>query len=127
MTRDATPSVSVVLVNYRGCRRHPRGHQELVRASTGPGDRLEIIVVDNASGDDSADSDPTRAFHTSKVSRSGTQPGFAGGCNLGVVGASGHYLAFLNNDARPHPEWIRAPRWTPWSGPDGSVAWPARC
>ncbi|TPX00890.1 glycosyltransferase, partial [Schumannella luteola] len=33
---------------------------------------------------------------------------FAGGCNLGVASGSGEFVAFLNNDARPDPQWIRA-------------------
>jgi hypothetical protein len=34
--------------------------------------------------------------------------GFAGGCNLGVRRSTGEYAAFINNDARPDAQWIRA-------------------
>ncbi len=34
--------------------------------------------------------------------------GFAGGCNHGAAQATGQYVAFLNNDARPDPDWLQA-------------------
>jgi len=98
--------VSVVLVNYRGA------EDTIVCLSAfdqvrWPAERLELIVVDNDSGDGSAER--IEAAHPSvKVVRSGANLGFAGGCNVGVAHASGEYVAFLNNDARPGAEWIAA-------------------
>ncbi|WP_196250841.1 glycosyltransferase [Cellulomonas sp. JZ18] len=98
--------VSVVVVNYRGaddtiaC---VRGLGEL----DWPADRLEVIVVENASGDDSAERIRAACPDVLLV-EAGSNTGFAGGCNLGVAHASGEYVAFLNNDARPHPAWVSA-------------------
>lgn len=98
--------VSVVLVNYRGaddtitCLHH-------LRQMDWPLDRLELIVVDNHSGDGSADR-IRQAVPEARVVESGGNLGFAGGCNLGVANASGEYVAFLNNDARPHERWVSA-------------------
>ena len=98
--------VSVVLVNFRGA----DDTIEAIRQLGGldwPSERLEILVVENASGDDSL----TRlraAVPQVKLIESKKNLGFAGGCNLGVKASSGEFLAFLNNDAKPDAGWIRA-------------------
>ena len=110
MTAGAQPQVrpgvvSVVLVNYRGA-------PDTITCLAGlaeldwPQDRLELIVVDNDSGDGSAES-IRAASPGATVVESGANLGFAGGCNLGVEHATGEYVAFLNNDARPDPGWVR--------------------
>ncbi len=98
--------VSVILVNYKGATDtiEALGH---LRALDWPADALEIIVVDNASGDDSV-ARLRAADPLVKIVESSTNSGFAGGCNQGVKASSGEYLAFLNNDARPDPNWISA-------------------
>ena len=98
--------VSVVLVNYRGaddtitCLGH-------LQEMDWPADRLELIVVDNDSGDGSADR-IRAAVPDATVVEAGSNTGFAGGCNLGVDHATGEFVAFLNNDARPHAQWVTA-------------------
>jgi len=96
----------VILVNYRGA--------DDTIACLGyfddvdwPADRLELIVVENASGDDSA-ARIRAAVPRARVVEAGSNTGFAGGCNLGVQHATGEYVAFLNNDARPGPQWVSA-------------------
>lgn len=96
--------VSVVLVNFRGA-------DDTITAVTAlrqlnwPEHLLEIVIVENGSGDDSLEK--LRAI-PGKVTivESKENLGFTGGCNLGVSKATGEYIAFLNNDARPHPDWI---------------------
>jgi GT2 family glycosyltransferase/glycosyltransferase involved in cell wall biosynthesis len=99
-------TVSVVLVNFRGTDDtiEAIGH---LRAIDWPADRLEIVVVENGSGDDSAKRLKAEAGDVTLVV-STVNHGFAGGCNLGVAASSGEYLAFLNNDARPDSAWISA-------------------
>ena len=98
--------VSVIVVNYRGaadtitCLRALRDDLDY------PADQLELICVDNASGDGGAER--IRAVEGVHLIESGENLGFAGGCNLGARQASGQVLAFLNNDARPAPQWVRA-------------------
>ena len=104
---DVVPGlVSVVLVNYRGtedtlvCARS-------LQEQDWPAERLEIIVVENDSGDGSAER--LRAgLPDARVIESGANLGFAGGCNLGVAHARGEYVAFLNNDARADVSWVSA-------------------
>ncbi|HEV2784720.1 MAG TPA: glycosyltransferase [Actinophytocola sp.] len=100
------PTLSVIVVNYRGaddtltCLRALRADLEY------PADRLQIVCVDNASGDGSAER--IRGVDGVELVEAQANLGFAGGCNLGARHATGSVLAFLNNDARPHPGWAAA-------------------
>ena len=102
MTSSAT--VSVVLVNYKGFDDTVVAIESLY-AQDWPQQQLEIVVVDNASDDGSADRLTSRFPHV-KIIASERNLGFAAGCNLGVINSSGQYVAFLNNDARAHPNWL---------------------
>jgi len=98
--------VSVILVNYKGADDTITALQAFADVDW-PADRLELVVVDNDSGDGSVERIRAAVPHALVVD-SGSNTGFAGGCNLGVAHASGEYVAFLNNDARPGPGWVRA-------------------
>ena len=101
-----TPRVSVVLVNFRGVSDTLEAISH-TRQVNWPEESLEIVVVDNASGDDSVERLREDAGDIVLV-ESSENLGFAGGCNLGVSKATGDVVAFLNNDAKPDPNWIRA-------------------
>jgi GT2 family glycosyltransferase/glycosyltransferase involved in cell wall biosynthesis len=107
---ETQPLVSVIVVNYRGAEDTITCLSALATELDYP--RLEIIVVDNASGaDDVARIKNTLAERTLrevKLVESAENLGFAGGCNLGAKHATGSVLAFLNNDARPAAGWVRA-------------------
>jgi GT2 family glycosyltransferase/glycosyltransferase involved in cell wall biosynthesis len=96
--------VSVVLVNFRGTDDTIEAVKHL-DALDWPAGRLEIVIVENGSGDDSAARLAAAVPHV-KLVVSEENHGFAGGCNLGVRESSGEYVAFLNNDAKPHPAWV---------------------
>jgi GT2 family glycosyltransferase/glycosyltransferase involved in cell wall biosynthesis len=98
--------VSVVLVNFRGTDDTLKAIEHLGRLDW-PADRLEIVVVENASGDDSAERIRAGA-PGAKLVVSDSNLGFAGGCNLGVRESTGEFLAFLNNDAKPDAGWVKA-------------------
>jgi GT2 family glycosyltransferase/glycosyltransferase involved in cell wall biosynthesis len=103
---ERAPKVSVIVVNYRGAEDTITALRALRDELDWPADRLELICVDNASGDGSADR-IAGAVPQAKLIRSKTNTGFAGGCNLGVRKSTGSVLAFLNSDARPHRDWVR--------------------
>jgi GT2 family glycosyltransferase len=88
--------ISVVIVSYNNS--DTLGDSlELLARQLRDGD--EIVVVDNASSDDSAgvvESSVPEAV----VVRNTRNVGFAGGCNLGAERATGDLLLFLNPDSR---------------------------
>lgn len=65
----------------------------------------EIVVVDNASTDGSADFVRAQYPHVVMLDAGGNL-GFAGGNNAGARVACGEVLVFLNNDTVPAPDWL---------------------
>ena len=105
--RELRPGVvSVVLVNFKGTDDTLTCIREL-QAADWPAERLEIIVVENDSGDEFAGPLRDSALDF-RLIETGANLGFTGGCNRGVAESTGEYVAFLNNDARPDSAWIRA-------------------
>src|SRR5438105_2653377 len=102
-----TPGVaSIVVVNYRGADDTCTALAAL-RDLHWPPDQLEVIVVDNASGDGSVER-IAKEHPDVRVLTLDDNRGFAAGCNAGAQVATGQYIAFLNNDARPDPDWVSA-------------------
>lgn len=104
MVKRRAGVVSVVLVNFRGA----DDTLECIEGLFGlnwPSERLEIVVVENGSGDDSLEKLQVVSDRIVLV-KSNDNLGFTGGCNLGVANSTGEFVAFLNNDAKPHPDWI---------------------
>jgi GT2 family glycosyltransferase/glycosyltransferase involved in cell wall biosynthesis len=100
------PVVSVIVVNYRGAEDTITCLRALREQLDYPAERLQVVCVDNASGDGSAEL--IGQVPGVEVVEAPANLGFAGGCNLGARHATGTVLAFLNNDARPHPDWVSA-------------------
>lgn len=96
--------ISVILVNYRGPEDSIAAAKYL-HESDWPTEDLEIVIVDNDSGDGSYET-LKEALPDCVVLQSGENLGFAGGCNFGVKHSTGDIVAFLNNDARPDKSWI---------------------
>ena len=99
-----SPRVSVIVVNYRGAEDTLTALDALMELPEYP-DNLEIVIVDNASGDGSLQKLREREKDAVVVS-SPRNSGFAGGCNLGVQHSSGEIVAFLNSDAKPDTSWV---------------------
>ena len=97
--------VSVIVLNYQGAA-DTIACLRAVEELDWPKDRLEIICVDNDSGDGSVE-EITAAAPGVRMVVSERNTGFAGGMNLGVAGATGEYVGLINNDARPHSAWVR--------------------
>jgi GT2 family glycosyltransferase len=67
---------------------------------------FEVIAVDNASTDGSADF-VAKNYPQVRLIRNKGNLGFAGGCNVGLKVAQGGILVLLNQDTRVRPNWLR--------------------
>lgn len=84
--------LSIITINYNGLK------DTCALIETIPfNDKMEVIVVDNASKNDEA-SEIERKFPYARVIRSAKNLGYAGGNNLGIQAAKGKYLYIINND-----------------------------
>jgi len=97
---SANPLVSVVIVNWNGAQHLRICLPSLLAQSY---QDLEIIVVDNASLDDSA-----KVAEEYKVRWLALKNnlGLAPGLNAGAAAANGEFLLFVNNDMRFDPEFV---------------------
>lgn len=68
---------------------------------------FEVIVVDNASTDGSAEFVAAR-YPQARLLRQPQNLGFAGGNNVALSAATGEVLILLNQDTAVHPGWLRA-------------------
>ncbi|MCA8307009.1 glycosyltransferase [Burkholderia sp. AU28942] len=65
---------------------------------------FEVIVVDDASPDDSTET--LSQIEGLRLIRNERNLGFIGSCNAGAAAALGTYLLFLNNDTQVTPGWL---------------------
>jgi GT2 family glycosyltransferase len=97
------PLVDVVIVNYNGGAYLRRAVEALQRQTFRD---FRIVVVDNGSTDDSLDG-LAGAPAPLTIVRAGRNLGFAGGNNLAIRDhVSAEWLALLNPDAFPRPDWL---------------------
>jgi hypothetical protein len=99
------PLVTVVVLNYNGAQLLPACLDALA-AQDLPEGQMAVRVVDNASSDGSVEL-LERDYPWVEVVRNQRNDGFAGGNNLAMRAATSEYLALINNDARPAPDWLR--------------------
>ena len=94
------PELSIVIVTWNSRKDIDRCLHAL--SASGTRTPMEILVVDNASGDGTA-AFVQSAFPGVVVLMSGTNAGFASGNNLALNRAQGRYLLLLNPDTVVHP------------------------
>jgi len=100
---STSDTVSLIVVNYNA------GNYLLACVSSALNQVDEVIVVDNASSDDSL-AQLAAVFpgdRRLKIVRNRENLGFAAGCNMGVDHSAGSCLLFLNPDCVLEPDSVR--------------------
>jgi GT2 family glycosyltransferase len=98
--------VSIIIPNYNGLRFLPTCLDAL-RAQTYPREHTEIVLVDDASTDNSV-AFVTEYYPEVKIVQLARNSGLAVGCNAGAQAAAGELLVMLNNDTEVEPGWLAA-------------------
>jgi GT2 family glycosyltransferase len=113
------PTISVVIPTHNNAALLSECLQA-VRRLDYPAAGLSVVVVDNGSTDRTREM-LARRFASVQVVPLEANMGFAAACNKGAQAASGEYIAFLNNDAIPDPQWLNALLAAMEAGPQGTV------
>ncbi|MFA5138628.1 MAG: glycosyltransferase family 2 protein [Elusimicrobiota bacterium] len=96
------PLVSIIIPAWNHWRRTYRCLDSLLEGTRGPA--YEVIVVDNASTDETPAM--LARVRNVKVLRNPSNRGFGEACNQGAAAAGGKYVLFLNNDTRVREGWL---------------------
>lgn len=115
------PRISVLIVNYNSGARLAKC---LACLGAQTFRDFEIIIVDNASTDDSIKQAKAMGVEAT-YKEAGDNIGFAAANNLAAKSAAGGWLAFLNPDAYAEPDWLQelvaAAERHPWADAFGST------
>lgn len=103
-SRVASATVDVVIVNWNGGRYLQRA-LEAVRASTIP---TRVILVDNASGDDSLE--VARRFPSVEIVALERNLGYAAGANAGLTRGRSPFALVMNPDVLLEPDYLEVLR-----------------
>lgn len=98
-------NVSVIVLNYNGKRFLEDCFSSLENLDY-PGDKLEIILVDNNSSDGSAEY-VKKNFPRVKIIENKENLGFSAGNNVAVRRADSKYICLLNPDTRVTRDWLK--------------------
>jgi GT2 family glycosyltransferase len=98
---------SIVVLCYNGLEETTRPCLDSIVANT-PVDSYELIVVDNASADGTADylKDFAAQHANVRIQLNDTNKGYSGGNNDGIKLAEGQYIVLLNNDTLVPSGWL---------------------
>ncbi|HEV2904059.1 MAG TPA: glycosyltransferase family 2 protein [Pyrinomonadaceae bacterium] len=103
------PEVDIVTVTHNSAP-HLKSFFEALRQVEYPPDRLRVIIVDNASSDETRNflHDEARTFRLGvQIIELPTNEGFGAGCNHGSEAGAAPFILFLNPDAQPRPAMIQ--------------------
>ncbi|MDW8103274.1 MAG: glycosyltransferase family 2 protein [Anaerolineae bacterium] len=101
---NALPSVTVIVLNYNGIK-YLQDCFGSLRQLIYPSDRLELMLVDNASTDGSIEL-MRHNFPEVTIVQNPENYGYGKGNNIGAAKARGEVIAFLNNDMRVDRLWL---------------------
>jgi len=98
------PKITISIVNLDG-ENYLKDCLKSIEALNYPQDRIEIIVVDNGSKDNSIKL-IEGSFPNVRIIRNHRNEGFAKANNQAADIATGSYIAFLNNDTKVDEKWL---------------------
>lgn len=102
---NSLPEVSVIILTYNGSA-YIKNLLDSLHDQSYPFEKIEIVVIDNASTDDTVQLIQT--YHpTVKVFRLQKNTGFAAGNNYALQCAQYSFLVFLNQDTICHRDWLK--------------------
>ena len=101
MPHTALARISVIIPNWNGAHHLPVCLDSLRRQDYRD---FEILVVDNASSDNSVE--VLAQYPEFRVLVQRRNLGFTGACNAGLKAAQGAIRVLLNNDTETHPQWL---------------------
>lgn len=116
--RLAHPLFTVVIVNYNGGEYLQAAVDSLAKQSF---QDFELIVVDNASEDNSLISLKTQHIQSCRIEKLDKNVGFAAANNIAAQMGNGEWLALLNPDAVAEENWLMALKSAIDSHPDCKV------
>ncbi len=97
-------TISLIIVNYNG-RKYLTDCLDSIRNSVFPFERMDVVMVDNASSDGSVKYVKSN-YQWVSIIELDRNYGFAKANNIGVEHAKGEYVVFLNNDTVVTPAWL---------------------
>lgn len=100
---DALPSVAIVILNWNGRHHLAQFLPSVLNTQYG---NYKVVVVDNASVDDSL-SFLKQNFPQVEIIALSHNFGFAGGYNKGLKQVEADYYILLNSDVEVTPDWIK--------------------
>ena len=100
---ESTKDVAVVILNYNGCH-YLRQFLDILIAYTS---EAQIVVIDNASVDDSVDF--LKTYSRVQYIQLDRNYGFCGGYNRGLKQVQAKYYVLLNSDVEVTPNWLEPP------------------
>jgi GT2 family glycosyltransferase len=95
------PTVTVLIVNWNSGGLLTQCLKHLIEQTIQP---AQVQVIDNASSDTSIDT--VDSFENVSLEKLDTNLGFAAGNNLALAQCDSEFIALLNPDAFPEPEWL---------------------
>jgi hypothetical protein len=98
----ASPLVSVVIVNYNSGPYLAACVKSVIRSRYS---RKEVIIVDNASLDDSV-KQVEALYPETRVVRSSVNLGYSGAGNIGIAEAKGEFIVIMNPDTIVDADWL---------------------
>jgi len=91
---QSEPTVSVIIATRNRARLLPCA----IKSALAAGTRVEIVVVDDASTDDSATARVCRSFNEVRYLRLDRHQGLGGARNVGIVASRAEFISFLDDD-----------------------------